>query len=371
MRSDGQADPFKESAVLPSDNTNKHRDTQKQPADVLAGRESSEDRTLAVLLEQAFRIKEEVSSGLQKCEGSAHAHALSHTLLQSHILIITRIVQQLSVSVQILQGQIAERDWVMSGTTQAVQWLDRKNMASIGDLRGRVARCEASLGQLSAEVKSSERHVQRLQQEVNQLRSVVELGIKNVHVKLQRDLGRLEASLAEVYQAQRSFRSEVQSQIGKVENELSEKITQVVKQSSTMKKWTEQQTQHCVQSLEQSQRQLQGNMVKAQRGLLDKLQALEGGLEQLRSQQERAVCSQAERLKNTETGLSNRTEALEKILHHEVQLLKHNYHKGFTSVHDAIETLKEVTDLKSRLEKGKIQKKLNHICEKVAKLSHV
>ncbi|KAJ0019298.1 hypothetical protein NQD34_006867, partial [Periophthalmus magnuspinnatus] len=154
-------------------------------ADVLAGRESSEDRTLAVLLEQAFRIKEEVSSGLQKCEGSAHAHALSHTLLQSHILIITRIVQQLSVSVQqILQGQIAERDWVMSGTTQAVQWLDRKNMASIGDLRGRVARCEASLGQLSAEVKSSERHVQRLQQEVNQLRSVVELGIKNVHVKV-------------------------------------------------------------------------------------------------------------------------------------------------------------------------------------------
>ncbi|XP_020773276.2 protein FAM81B [Boleophthalmus pectinirostris] len=277
--------------------------TNQRP-DVLAGR--GEDRALAVLLEQAFRIKEEVSSGLQRCEGSAQAQTLSRTLLQSHILTITRIVQQLSVNVQSLQRQIVERDWVTNGTTQAVQWLDSKSMAGIGDLRGRVTRCDASLVQLSAEVKSTERQVMHLQHEVNQLRSAVELRIKEVHVKLQRDLGRLEASLAEVYQIQRSFMSEQE----------------------------------------------------AERGLLNRLQALEIGLEQFRSQQEQAVCNQAERLKNMETRLSNKVDALEKILHHEVQLLKHNYHKGFRSVHDAIETLKEIADLNSRLQKGKIQKEL-------------
>ncbi|KAJ0067801.1 hypothetical protein NL108_010471, partial [Boleophthalmus pectinirostris] len=144
-----------------------------------------EDRALAVLLEQAFRIKEEVSSGLQRCEGSAQAQTLSRTLLQSHILTITRIVQQLSVNVQqSLQRQIVERDWVTNGTTQAVQWLDSKSMAGIGDLRGRVTRCDASLVQLSAEVKSTERQVMHLQHEVNQLRSAVELRIKEVHVKV-------------------------------------------------------------------------------------------------------------------------------------------------------------------------------------------
>ncbi|XP_072289010.1 protein FAM81B [Eucyclogobius newberryi] len=282
--------------------------------DVLEGRGGREDRTLAVLLEQAFRIKEEVSS-LQRSEGCAQAQAVSRTLLQSHILTVTRIVQQLSVSVQTLQSQIAERDWVACGTTQAVQRLDHKNTAGIGDLRGRVARCDASLAKLSAEVKSTERQVVRLQHEVTQLRSAVTLQVQEV--QMQRDLGRL-------YQVQRSVKSEVQNQVGKRE---------------------------------------------AERGLLDKHGALEAGLERLRSHQERCECVQAERLKHMETRLSDRVESLEKNLHHELQLLKHDYHKGFRSVHDAIETLKEITDLESRLEKGNIQKQLSHICSKVAELS--
>lgn len=43
-------------------------------------------------------------------------------------------------SEQVLERQIAQRDSITSGTTMAVQSLDQKNMAGIGDLRGRVAR---------------------------------------------------------------------------------------------------------------------------------------------------------------------------------------------------------------------------------------
>lgn len=41
---------------------------------------------------------------------------------------------------QALERQIVQRDSITSGTTMAVQSLDQKNMAGIGDLRGRVAR---------------------------------------------------------------------------------------------------------------------------------------------------------------------------------------------------------------------------------------
>lgn len=41
---------------------------------------------------------------------------------------------------QSLEWQIAQRDLITSGTTLAVQSLDQKNTAGIGDLRGRVAR---------------------------------------------------------------------------------------------------------------------------------------------------------------------------------------------------------------------------------------
>lgn len=41
---------------------------------------------------------------------------------------------------QALQRQLTQRDSVTSGFTLALQSLDQKNMAGIGDLRGRVAR---------------------------------------------------------------------------------------------------------------------------------------------------------------------------------------------------------------------------------------
>lgn len=62
---------------------------------------SSQERTLAVLLEQAFRIKEEVSAGLQSAQGSVQVEALSRKLLENHILTITRIVKQLSMDIQV------------------------------------------------------------------------------------------------------------------------------------------------------------------------------------------------------------------------------------------------------------------------------
>uniref|UniRef100_A0A672JP68 Family with sequence similarity 81 member B n=1 Tax=Salarias fasciatus TaxID=181472 RepID=A0A672JP68_SALFA len=100
----------------------------------------SQDVALAVLLDQAFRIREEVAAGLQSKRGSVQVEAVSRKLLESHILTITRIVKQLSSDMQVLEKQITQRDSVTSLTTAAVQNLDQKSMASIGDLRGRVAR---------------------------------------------------------------------------------------------------------------------------------------------------------------------------------------------------------------------------------------
>nr|XP_020449944.1 protein FAM81B isoform X2 [Monopterus albus] len=151
--------------------------------DVLEGRMSSQERTLAVLLEQAFRIKEEVAAGLQSTQGSAQVQALSCKLLENHILTITRIVKQLSLDIQALEKQIAQRDSVASETTLAVQQLDQKNMANVGDLRGRVARCDASIAKLSADVSSRERKMIRLQQEVAELRSAVDARLKELEAK--------------------------------------------------------------------------------------------------------------------------------------------------------------------------------------------
>lgn len=54
------------------------------------------ETTLAVLLEQASRISEELAMDLRSTQGSSQVKAVSQKLLETHILIITHIVKQLS-----------------------------------------------------------------------------------------------------------------------------------------------------------------------------------------------------------------------------------------------------------------------------------
>ncbi|KAM7416513.1 hypothetical protein PAMA_018528 [Pampus argenteus] len=341
--------------------------------DVLEGSLSSQERTLAVLLEQAFRIKEEVAAGLRSTQGSVQAEVLSRRLLENHILIITRIVKQLSVDIQTLERQITQWDSVTSGTTLAVQSLDQKNMAGIGDLRGRVARCDASISKLSADVSFWERQVIRLQQEVTELRSAVDVQFKELEVKLYHDLGRLEILLKEHSQSQKTFMTDLQRQVNLLEARISSDLKEAKEQTDTLKKWTEEQLHSSVQTHAQSSQQLrtqlQDKMLEAESRLADGLRALEARVEQFETQQDRSDHRQADQLKRSQTELGKRMSSVENSLHQELQLLKHDYHKGFLSVHDAIESLRQIGDIKSCLDKEKLQKDIRHIGSKLAELN--
>ncbi|KAM7391816.1 hypothetical protein PAMP_022473 [Pampus punctatissimus] len=336
--------------------------------DVFEGSLSSQEKTLAALLQQAFRIKEEVAAGLRSTQGSIQAEVLSRRLLENHILIITRIVKQLSVDIQTLERQITQWDSVTSGTTLAVQSLDQKNMAGIGDLRGRVARCDASISKLSTDVSFWERQVIRLQQEVTELRSAVDVQFKELEVKLYHELGRLETLLKEHSQGQRTSMSDLQRQVNLLEARISSDLKEAKEQTDTLKKWTEQQLHSSVQTHAQSSQQLRtqlhDNMLEAESRLADRLRALEARVEQSGTQQD-----QADQLKRSQTELGKRMSSVENSLHQELQLLKHNYHKGFLSVHDAIGSLRQISDIKSCLDKEKLQKDIRHICSKLAELN--
>ncbi|XP_029294773.1 protein FAM81B [Cottoperca gobio] len=341
--------------------------------DVLEGSLSSQERTLAVLLEQAFRIKEEVAAGLQSAQGSLRVEALSRKLLENHILTITRIVKQLSMDIRALERQIAQRDSTTSGTTIAVQSLDQKNTAGFGDLRGRVPRCDVGIGKLSADVSSGERRVIRLHQEVAELRSAVDVRLKELEVKLYHDLGRLEASLSEHFQGQKSSMADLHTQLKLLEFRMSGELKQAKEQTDSLRKWTQQQLNSLAQThaerSQQQRTQLQDKTLEAESRLAVGLRALEARVEQFETQQVQADRSRADQLKLSENKLRKRITSVESRLHQELQLLKQEYHKGFLSVHDAIESLRQIGDIKSRLDKKKLQKDIKHVCSKVAELN--
>ncbi|XP_054467714.1 protein FAM81B [Anoplopoma fimbria] len=338
--------------------------------DVLEGGLSGQERTLAVLLEQAFRIKQEVAAGLQSAQGSVQVEALSRRLLENHIMTITRIVKQLSVDLEALERQITQRDSIASGTTMAVQSLDQKNVAGIGDLRGRVARCDASIAKLSIDMSSGERRVIRLQQEVAELRSAVDVRLKELEVKLYHDLWKLEALLSEHSQGQKISMADLHTQVKLLEARMSGELKEVKEQTDSLRKQTEQQlnslNQTHTESSQQLRTQLQDEMLEAESRLAVRLRALDARVEQFEAQRDQTACIQADQLKRSESKLVKRVTSVESSLRHELQLLKQEYHKGFLSVHDAIASLRQIGDIKSRLDKEKLQKDIRHVCSKMA-----
>ncbi|XP_024909213.1 protein FAM81B [Cynoglossus semilaevis] len=325
-------------------------------SDDSGARVGSQEKTLAVLLEQAFRITEEVATGLQSSKGSIQVEALSRKLLESHILTVTHIVRQLSVGIQALERHMSQRDSVSSGTALAVQSLDQKNLAGIGDLRGRVSRCDDSLAKLSVDISAAEQRMIALQQEMRDLRLVVDTKLQDLDVKLHRGLQGLEVSLTEVNNKQREVETDIQSKVKLLEDKICRLLEEVREQTDLLKKWTEQQLL-TDNSAEEPATQL--GIVEAQCRFSGQFLALDARLEQ-------ADQNNAKQIKKHEYNLGRRMKSVENSLGEELQLLKQEYHKGFLSVHDAIQSLRQIGDIKSHLDKEKLQKDIRHICCKVA-----
>lgn len=64
---------------------------------------SKPEQTLGILLEKAFRVKEDVINSLHATQGSVLMEASARKLLENHIQIITNIVKQLSKDIQVHQ----------------------------------------------------------------------------------------------------------------------------------------------------------------------------------------------------------------------------------------------------------------------------
>lgn len=67
----------------------------------LQDRLNNQEHTIAFLLEQAFRIKEDISACLQGSQGFRKEESLARKLLESHIQTITSIVKKLNQNIEV------------------------------------------------------------------------------------------------------------------------------------------------------------------------------------------------------------------------------------------------------------------------------
>ncbi|CAL8346848.1 unnamed protein product [Lota lota] len=315
----------------------------------LAGQEGA----LGLLLEHALRIKEEVAASLQSTQGSIQVEALSRRLLENHIHTITHIVQQLNINMQAMESHIAQRDSLAGEISLAVQSLDQKSTAGIGDLRGRVARCDANIARLSADVISGGQQVRRLQQEVTELRSILDVQLKRMETKLCQAIDKVESSMTENLKQQKTSMSDLHGQVQLLETRHSGELKEAKGNTARLRRWTEEQLQASLQTRTQEHLQLQSllqdKLLDAESRSKEHMRVLEARLESVEVQQGRFLHQiQADQQKGPESKLLSRIRSLESSLQKELQQFKQETHKGFKYVHDAIEFLRQIGDSKSR-----------------------
>ncbi|XP_041101370.1 protein FAM81B-like isoform X1 [Polyodon spathula] len=339
----------------------------------LEDRLSNQERTTTALLEQAFRIKEDIITNLRGTQGTYQTETASRTLLENHIQTITSIVKQLSTDIEVLEGQILQRDGVSSGTSLAVQSLDHKHLAGIGDLRGRVARCDASISKLSGDVSSSSHEIQKLQKETRDVKSALEMHIKELELKIMQLLGKMETSVSEQNSNLKAARGDQLHELQLLDVKTQGALADLREQIHSQRKWAEVQLSRSQQVQTQGTEQLQSLLRErveiTEKKMQDHMNLLTIRLEKCEERQELEI--RANRAKHAEDKLTARIGKVEKKIWEELEIMKSEYRSGFESIHDAISSLRQINETNNRMHKEKVQKDIKQIRRKMVQLKDV
>ncbi|XP_054842842.1 protein FAM81B [Eublepharis macularius] len=336
----------------------------------LEDRMSNQEKTTAVLLDQAFRIKDGIVSYLQGNKGFQQEEAVAHQLLENHIQIITSIVKKMSHDIEMLERQIKTRDDVTSGTNFAVQSLDHKHLQGVGDLRGRVARCDASIAKLSGDTNSIRHKIQELDREIHAIQSTLENYINNIEMKVMQLLGKIETSNSEQNSNLKTVQGDYHHELQLLDLKITGLLNDFKDQIQNQRKWTENEVRRFEQEQTYFTNQLLGTMK-------DRLETAEKKMEEGFHYLSKRIES-SDKVLRFETDLSqvksdqNKLHAriirFEKKIWNDLEEIQNEYRSGFQSIRDSLDALKQIQTTKLELEKEKFKQDMKKIKQKITAL---
>ncbi|XP_078685754.1 protein FAM81A-like [Branchiostoma floridae x Branchiostoma belcheri] len=331
--------------------------------DVLEDRLLHQEKTTQSLVDRAFRIKEDLIESLSFTKGTLQGEQTARQLLEDHIRTITVVVKRLSREIEVLEDQIKAKESEIQGTNITAKNLEFQHVAGVGDLRGRVARCDASIARLAADLRTVSESLQAVHREQ-----------ANSTAILKNKLDRLEQST-----------SELNSNLGKTTTEQSSKLKEVEGQNSSQLALLDSKTRGLVEdiraSIASNHRYAEGERERLEQHLLNRIELshhtrdvrqaqfekrVEDKIDKLATRLkklEEEVLRQAERAKADTFAQTTRTrmERLERLQREEVEKLRAELHHGFKDVHHSMNSMRSVMDGKRELLKEELQKELTQV----------
>ncbi|XP_031749265.1 protein FAM81B isoform X1 [Xenopus tropicalis] len=357
--------------------------------DGLEGRLFNQEKTTNILLNQAFKLKDDVSS-LRGLHGS-HWDTVAQRLLENHMQTMAQIVKQLSKDIETLENQIRDRDQVSTGTSYAVQNLDKRHLYGIGDLRGRVARCDASIAKLSGDLANTKHELQAQEKEIRSINASLETHMKEsdfkvcvwleclptamklYHPKVMQLLGKMEASISEQNNKVKSAQGEQHHEIQLLDFKLGGLLNDIQGQIQNHRRWTESQIQKSSQeqahSLEQLLGAIQQKMDISEKRLQDNIQHLTIKVD--KTVETQRLETKLNKLKHAEDKINARMNAIETEIWDELENMKSEYRAGFQSIQESLNSLQQIQETKVNLETKKVHRDIKQLRRKIVELKDI
>ncbi|XP_028603854.2 protein FAM81B isoform X2 [Podarcis muralis] len=336
----------------------------------LEDRLSNQERTTAVLLDQAFRIKDGLVSYLHGNKGVQQGETAARQLLENHIQTITSIVKKLSHDIEVLERQIKSRDDATSGTNFAMQSLDHKHLQGVGDLRGRVARCDASIAKLSGDINIIRHEISKQEKEIHAIKSTVENYANNLELKVMQLLGKIDTSNSEQNSNLKAIQGNQHHELQLLDLKINGVLNDFKDQIQNQRKWIENELRRS----EQEQASLINQCLYSVKERLDTVEKktddsyyfLCKRIESTdKTEQFNAELNQ---VKNDQNKLHARIARFEKLMWHELEEIQSEYRSGFQSIRDSLNALKQIQTAKLKLEEEKFKQDMKKIRRKITEI---
>ncbi|CAH2297043.1 Hypothetical predicted protein [Pelobates cultripes] len=339
--------------------------------EVIEDRIFNQEKTTTILLDQAFKIKDDVSK-LRGMRGQQW-DTMAQRFLENHMQTVTEIVKQLSRDIEALENQIRSRDNVSSGTSFAVQSLDKKHLFDIGDLRGRVARCDASIAKLSGDMVATKNEIQAQEREIHSMNAALESHIKEIDIKVMQLLGRMETSISQQSSYTKNAQGEQHHEIQLLDFKLSSLIKEIQEQIQNQRRWTESQLQRSDQERVQNVDHLLSSMMEKMDATDTKFQeALHHITIQINDKDElQRLESKLGRQKQANNKMAARMIKSQADIWDELENMKSEYRAGFQAIQESLNSLQLIQESKVKLETKKVQKDIKQIRRKMIELKDI
>ncbi|XP_077603955.1 protein FAM81A isoform X1 [Crocuta crocuta] len=324
------------------------------------------EKTTAALVEHAFRIKDDIVSSLQKMQNKGGGDRLARLFLEEHIRNITAIVKQLNRDIEVskvLQEQIRARDNISYGTNSALKTLEMRQLSGLGDLRGRVARCDASIARLSAEHKTTYEGLQHLNKEQQAAKLILETKIKDAEGQISQLLNRVDLSISEQSTKLKMSHRDSNHQLQLLDTKFKGTIEELSNEILSARNWLQQEQERIekelLQKIDQLSLVVKENSGASERDVEKKLSQMSARLDKIEESQKKNM--EVQRTKQEEEKVHGRISKLELQMNEDMKEMKAEVDAGFTAIYESIGSLRQVLEAKMKLDKDQLQKQIQQM----------